>query len=185
MTALFEVEPSFAPRKAHEPPPGDTPSWFTDVEWFLALERRLIAEKRIPHQFNMDPFGNDEAPVSRLIRARGGVVLCGSGAPEDDGLLVSRRGLVSFENPPYDAPTMGRFVSTIERSRATAQGLVLLIPAWTDRGWWHDGIEPHRKAGRAEVEFIRGRLHFGWPGNPEHLEGDGAKFPSAVVVFRR
>jgi site-specific DNA-methyltransferase (adenine-specific) len=53
-----------------------------------------------------------------------------------------------------------------------AEIVVCLVPARTDTRWWHTYVT------RGEVEFLPGRLRFGGAGN-------GAPFPSAVVVFRR
>ena len=48
----------------------------------------------------------------------------------------------------------------------------MLIPARTDTKAFHEFIY-----GKAEVRFIRGRLHFGGSKN-------SAPFPSMVVIFR-
>jgi site-specific DNA-methyltransferase (adenine-specific) len=58
-----------------------------------------------------------------------------------------------------------------EASSGRARTVVALLPARPDTGYWHDHI-----AGRAAVDFLRGRLRF----------GDGvqsAPFPSASTVW--
>ena len=52
----------------------------------------------------------------------------------------------------------------------------MLVPARTDTKWFHDYIY-----GKAEVRFLRGRLHFVYAGEAMNA----APFPSMVVVFRR
>ncbi len=85
-------------------------------------------------------------------------------------------GGVVFCNPPY-----GRELRQwVEKARGEADSgratVVMLIPARTDTSYWHDLI-----FGRAEVEFLRGRVRFELDGVPM----DSAPFPSAVVTFER
>jgi hypothetical protein len=49
--------------------------------------------------------------------------------------------------------------------------VVLLVPARTDTRWYHDWVQ-----GKAEVEFIRGRLRFGKADN-------SAPFSSMLAVY--
>lgn len=162
-------------------PPGNTPSWFTDASWFLETERRLLESGRLTGLLELDPCGHEEAPVSRLIEARGGRVY----TRERDGLREpwgDRRRV--FVNPPYDAASIDRWLARLCEALATSEVIeaVALVPAWTDRVWWHDHVEPSRLSGRAHVEFIKGRLNFGWPGHP--TPGPvGAMFANAVVVW--
>lgn len=95
--------------------------------------------------------------------------------PADDALSVPWGGVV-FCNPPY-----GRELRQwVEKARGEADSgratVVMLIPARTDTSYWHDLI-----FGRAEVEFLRGRVRFELDGVPM----DSAPFPSAVVTFER
>lgn len=168
--------------RAARAPAGGTPSWFIQPEWFLALELRLLRARLIPRPFDMDPFGHPEAPISRIIRRRGGVVLTGR-SRQDDGLLVSWRGRVALPNPPYDADFMEAAAAKMGAEADTGH-VVGLVPAWTDRDWWQNHLEPRRLGGSAVVRFLAGRLFFGWPGNPLGLGGDSAMFPSALVFYR-
>ena len=86
--------------------------------------------------------------------------------PEMDGLKQEWKG-VCWCNPPY-GKQIAKWVKKAAESNAT---VVMLIPARTDAGWFHDWVLP---CGR--VEFLRGRIKFGgrkW----------NAPFPSMVVVF--
>ncbi len=171
-----------SPRRAKRTnaPAGSTPSWFTDKAWFLETEAKLLADRLIPRPFDLDPCGHLEAPVSQLILARGGVVH----TEADDGLTRSWARRCAWINPPYESSQMDAWGRAIQRWRSRADGLVALIPAWTDRAWWHDHIEPERMSGAGVVIFVRGRLRFGWPGNPVGEDGDSAMFPSALVAWR-
>lgn len=93
---------------------------------------------------------------------------------DDDALSQEWQGNV-FCNPPYGRQ-LGKWLAKAwsEYQRDPERVIVFLIPARTDTSYWHDYI-----FGRAQVEFLRGRLHF---------EVDGQKvgrapFPSAIVVY--
>lgn len=84
-----------------------------------------------------------------------------------------------FCNPPYSniPPWIG---AALRAARAGVPG-VMLLPAWTDREWWQDSIEPIRDlpwldrtdgsgSGRDAVHIeskFYSRIPFGYPGNPE------------------
>ncbi len=165
-------------------PAPSTPSWFTPLPWWLNLEQALLSDGSIPRPFDLDPCGHPSAPVSAEIAARRGFVYCG-GFPGDDGLRVRWAGRVAWVNPPYAAEELDRWLPRMMAAAThEAHGLAALLPAWTDREWWHvSGFERARVAGNVRVIFIKGRLHFGWPGHPEPGE-DGARFPSCVAVWR-
>jgi phage N-6-adenine-methyltransferase len=94
----------------------------------------------------------------------------------------------AFVNPPY-----GReIIKWVERAamfarigfpREDYRKTVLLLPARTDTGWWHELILPQA----TEIRFIRGRL--GFTGITPKLEKghttlrSRAPFPSVVVVL--
>lgn len=173
---LFEDEG--APR-----PEGDTPSWFTPLDYYLERERQLIAAGLIGGPFDLDPCGHVEAPVSRHILEQGGTVY----TAEDNGLERSWYCGRPFINPPFDSPSITAFLDRLYRAQRGAENLkeaVVHCPAWTDRRWWHQYIEPDRRAGRCIVWFEPGRLTYGWPGNPDAIAADnGAKFASALIVW--
>ena len=88
--------------------------------------------------------------------------------PDMDGLKQKWTGTV-WCNPPY-----GRQIAKLVKKAAESDcTVVMLIPARTDTGWFHDYIY-----GKTEIRFLRGRLKFGgakW----------AAPFPSMVVIWRR
>lgn len=172
------------PETSRPVPPGETPSWFTDKGWFLAKEADLRERGFLFGPTMLDVFAHDRAPVSRLILQREGRYWT---IADDAFQQRAHAGEVVFANPPYDAETMARALALLWSFWRTKPlgGMWALIPSLTDRGWWHEHVEPHRLNGRLHVEFVKGRLAFGWPDNPEGVGADGAKFPSAVLVWRR
>ena len=74
-------------------------------------------------------------------------------------------------NPPY-----GREIGKWVKRCSEYSGLsVMLIPARTDTKWFHDYIYHNP---RADIKFIKGRLHF-------NNSINAAPFPSMIVIFRR
>lgn len=92
---------------------------------------------------------------------------------EQDGLSQSWDGERVFCNPPYGRE-IGKWIE--KASREVCGGgytvVVMLVPARTDTKYFHEFIY-----GKAEIRFIRGRLHF----NDSKM---GAPFPSMIVIFR-
>lgn len=86
---------------------------------------------------------------------------------EQDGLAQEWTG-TCWMNPPYGR-TIGQWLRKAAESRAT---VVCLVPSRTDNFWWHQWVMM-----ADEIRFVRGRLRFVGA-------GDGAKFPSAIVIFR-
>lgn len=104
--------------------------------------------------------------------------------PEDDGLTkpwIAAGGGAVFCNPPYSRRSKGNPGQEAWIRKAAEEGkkpgavVVLLIPARTDTGAFHDYI-----LHRAEVRFVRGRLRFLQDGKAQ----EAAPFPSMVVIFR-
>lgn len=177
MNLFDDMPPSFDPRKADQPS-GDTCNWFTPLGYFLETERWLRELYLLREPFDCDPCGHPEAPVSREILSRGGLVHDFSG-------LSRAWGKRPFLNPPFDSETMRRFLECLKWKRGLGDVLEAAVhcPAWTDRWWWHTYIEPDRVAGRCTVRFEPGRMLYGYPGNPTGIGGDSAMFPSALVAW--
>ena len=89
-------------------------------------------------------------------------------SPKQNGLAQDWTGEVCWMNPPY-GQNIGRWLQKAAESRAT---VVCLVPSRTDNVWWHQWAMM-----ADEIRFVRGRLRFSGA-------GDGAKFPSAIVIFR-
>lgn len=92
--------------------------------------------------------------------------------PEEDGLAQNWGGAKVFCNPPYGKDISKWVRKSYEESKKPNTLVVMLLPARTDTAYFHDYIYH-----KAEIRFIRGRLHFNESKN-------SAPFPSMVVIFR-
>lgn len=123
--------------------------WETPQELFDSLDREF--------RFTLDPCATKEnAKCSRYF------------TKADDGLKQDWFGVV-FLNPPYGRE-IGKWVKKAHEEAKKGALVVCLIPARTDTSYWHDYIH-----GKAEIRFLRGRVHFS--------NGGPAPFPSAIVIF--
>lgn len=86
----------------------------------------------------------------------------------DNGLWQDWAGERVYCNPPYGRG-IEKWVQKAHELKAKVA--VLLLPARTDTGWFHDYV-----LGQAEIRFLRGRLQF---------EGGqyNSPFPSMLVIF--
>lgn len=77
--------------------------------------------------------------------------------PGDDGLDQSWAGERVWCNPPYSD-----IRPWVEKAwRAPAELVVMLLPAnRTEQKWWQELIEPARRRGSIDVEFLPGRPRF-------------------------
>lgn len=124
-----------------------TPQWFFD---------RLDNE----FHFTLDPCSTDENAKCEKHYTR-----------EQNGLLQDWTGETVFCNPPY-GKTIGKWCRKCYEHSLLGGVAVMLIHARTDTEWFHRWVY-----GKAEIRFIRGRLHFGgskW----------NAPFPSMVAIYR-
>ena len=85
-----------------------------------------------------------------------------------NGLEQDWTGEVCWMNPPYGA-SIGMWLKKAYESNAT---VVCLVPSRTDNRWWHQWVMM-----ADEIRFVHGRLKF-------KGAGDGAKFPSAIVIYK-
>lgn len=140
------------------------PSWtyddfMTSAEWSTPQDffDKLDAE----FHFTLDPCSTDENAKCRKHFTK-----------EQNGLAQDWTGETVFCNPPY-----GREIWKWCRKcylHATGGGTeVMLVPVRTDTGWFHDWVY-----GKAEIRFVRGRLHFNGSKQP-------ATFPSMVAIYRK
>ena len=93
--------------------------------------------------------------------------------PDIDGLKQNWGGQNVFCNPPYGREISKWVKKCYEESKKPNTLVVMLIPARTDTSYFHDYIYH-----RAEIRFIKGRLHFNDAKN-------GAPFPSMVVIYNK
>jgi len=72
--------------------------------------------------------------------------------PSFDGLKIRWKGDV-FCNPPYSEIDKWVDKALLERRYYNVKSIVMLLPNWTDRGWFH-------KLTQFPMTFTRGRLKF-------------------------
>lgn len=131
---------------------SNSDEWYTPLTLFNQLNERF--------HFTLDPCCTKEtAKASNYY-----TIL-------DDGLTKNWNGNIVFCNPPYS--DIKRWVKKCYDEWNENTTIVLLIPARTDTSYFHDFIYH-----KAEIEFIRGRLHFSDSKN-------GAPFPSMLCVFNK
>lgn len=90
---------------------------------------------------------------------------------EQNGLRQDWSSYRVFINPPYGR-TIGKWIQkAYETNKEHGNLIVMLLPSRTDTKWFHDWIY-----GKAEIQFIKGRLKFG-------TSKTSAPFPSMLVIF--
>jgi phage N-6-adenine-methyltransferase len=130
--------------------------WHTPPELFRVLDAEF--------HFDVDVACHD------------GNALCPLAITEAENALVTPwMGGTVYCNPPYSL--LGAFVGRAwDQSQQQKATVVLLIPAYTDPGYWWDVIVPFAD----EIRFLRGRVSFLENGQSRC----SARFPSVVIVFR-
>lgn len=124
-----------------------------------ATPQKVFDELNAEFHFTLDPCAIAEnAKCSKFY------------TPEDDGLLQDWGGQIVFCNPPFSQMRKWVEKCSLESKKENTK-VVMLIPARTDTSYFHDFIYH-----KAEIRFIRGRLHF-------NDSKSGAPFPSMIVVF--
>jgi site-specific DNA-methyltransferase (adenine-specific) len=113
-----------------------TDEWPTPQAFFDRLNRR--------YRFTLDPCATAENAKCATFYTK-----------DQDGLAQDWGTHRVFCNPPFGRQIGAWVRKCFEASQAGAL-VVLLAPCRTDTRWWHDWIE-----GKADVEFVKGRLRFG------------------------
>lgn len=130
---------------------SDSSMWETPQEFFKSVQEEF--------NLNLDVCATREnAKLPKYYDAKA------------NGLKSTWGGYRVYCNPPY-----GREISKwVKRAyESDAEIVVMLLPARTDTRWFHEYIY-----GKAEIRFIRGRLHFSNSKN-------SAPFPSMLVIYRK
>src|SRR5262249_32438185 len=128
-----------------------TDEWPTPRAFFAKLNRR--------YRFTLDPCATLDNATCPLFFTK-----------EDDGVKQDWGTHRVFCNPPY-GKVIGLWARKCFEASQLGALVVLLVPARTDTRWFHDYVQ-----GKADVQFIRGRLQFG---NAE----TNAPFPSMLAVY--
>jgi phage N-6-adenine-methyltransferase len=137
--------------------PRPEPYWETMVKTFDPLNREF--------HLTLDVAASAEnAKCSRFYTV------------EDNALMQPWAPERCWCSPPYDEAMLAQFVEKAYNESQRGALVVMLIPARTERWWWHQYIID----GGAEVRFERGRTPF--------RRRDGkvrtSPVPCAIIVFR-
>lgn len=99
---------------------------------------------------------------------------------EDDGLAQSWAGERVWCNPPYSD-----IAPWVEKAHGGgAELVVMLLPAnRTEQRWWQGLVEPHRRAGAVDVEFLPGRMRFIPPGADSVAPNSRPPFGCCLVIW--
>lgn len=89
--------------------------------------------------------------------------------PNGNGGLEMEWGKSTFVNPPYSKPRpwIEKAIQEAEKGKT----VVMLLRGDTSTRWFHDLV-----LGKAEIRFLKGRIHFN--------DLKPAPFPSIVAVYR-
>jgi hypothetical protein len=123
-----------------------TKSRMSDDNW--ATPEKLYKELDLEFWFNCDP-----CPLN----------------PNGKGGLEMEWGTRTFVNPPYSNPTPWCKKAYEESLKGNI--VVMLLRGDTSTRWFHDWV-----LGKADLRFIKGRLHFNGK--------KAAPFPSIIAVYR-
>ena len=95
---------------------------------------------------------------------------------KENGIFESWEGERVYMNPPYSEIDTWVNKARLEVLHNNCPLVVALLPAWTDRIWFHEHIYPDK----AEIRFLKGRINF-------LLNGEKYTSPtwgSMVVIFK-
>jgi len=90
--------------------------------------------------------------------------------PNGTGGLEREWGTVTFVNPPYSNPTP--WCKKAYEESLMGKTVVMLLRGDTSTRWFHDWV-----LGKAELRFVKGRIHFNDTKKP-------APFASLIAVYR-
>lgn len=144
-------------------PDFDAEAAVRNTHQFRSVSSVMDPLQEIVGTFDLSPCPNVISGRELPIKARKEY------AAADDGLRLPWTGTVIL-NPPYndDLPAWVRKAHD-EYERGTASLVVAMLPAWTDRAWWHLYV-----ADVAAVIFLRGTVAF---------SGEAHPMPSALAIW--
>lgn len=141
--------------------PSKSDNWGTPNEFFLKLDYEF--------DFTLDPCANRKRSLKPTIKEY---------YIEDNGLEKSWKDHRVFANPPFTKSQIKDWAQKCFVQRNQAELIVLLMPAHTDRSWFHKYIN-----GVAEIRFIRGRLRF-WDID-NNKKGTSSQHAIILCIYRR
>jgi ParB-like chromosome segregation protein Spo0J len=178
-------------------PTGDNLSALKQIAALPAAEQVEVAKKiaeRAEKEDDSDERYTTDAQFKLCLRIAGlssvhlDVAACAEAHRAERYYTKADNGLTKpWDNTWWCNPPWSDIRSFVEVGlNAPAPGLMLL-PAWTDRAWWQELIEPvrdgHDKLGALWTRFLP-RSPFGSPGNPTAKGVDQPHFWCVLVAFR-
>lgn len=166
----------------------------------LEVKRRLDISGKVVGSAESDEHYTPSsvfAPLHREFRFTLDVCATKESAKVPKFFDLARNGLHDFWtgervwcNPPYSniAPWVEHAAAAVgdRLKQIRAELVVQLLPAWTDRAWWQEWVEPNRD-GRGlnlvETRFLK-RIRFGTPGDPEGLKSGSPAFWPVLLIWR-
>jgi hypothetical protein len=152
-------------------PPGSSDEWYTLPRDFEPLYQEF--------RFTVDAFAPRGGCCYSALRI-------GRWWDKDvDAFRQDCAGERVWAQPPYSPKLLRRAAEWCAKQGRVAELLVALLPARTDRDWWHEHIVPELDEGRVRVRYLKGRKRFGWPGRLEGHGGSSARDPTLLVIWGR
>lgn len=103
---------------------------------------------------------------------------------DDDALSRSWAYERVWCNPPYSEIERWVKYAEVEHFVGLCPLVVMLLPAnRTEQGWWQSYVEPRRRGGSIEVEFLPGRMRFERPNAVIGPKGDRPPFGCCLVIW--
>ena len=132
---------------------GSSDEWETPQSLFDELNDKYV--------FDLDPCATPDNAKCKCFFTK-----------KDNGLRRSWKGYRVFMNPPYSDIS-----SWVKKacSEQHATIIVALLPAWTDRLWFHEYVYD-----KTEITFLQGRVKFLMNGEVKK----SPRFGSMVVIWK-
>jgi len=139
--------------------PITSDDWETPKEFFEELNKI--------YRFTLDPCCQESTAKCQKFYTK-----------EQDGLKQSWDKERVFCNPPFSDIESWVMKASNEMRLHPERGaecIVMLLPAWTDRAWFHDHIY-----GKYRIDFLRGRIKFLLNGKMQK----SPKFGCMLIIMR-
>lgn len=144
--------------------------------------REYVMQLHAANRYTIDLASCAESPAAQIIGR--------FWTKADDALSRSWDSERGFLNCPWSE--IARWTEKCWYEMAHGCELIdSLLPAWTDRAWWHKDVEPFRDGGLVKVPGVRltskflPRMRFGHPGNPNAVSVEQPEFWCVLLSWRR
>ena len=116
------------------------------------------------HRYTLDVFGHPLAPSTKILPR----------------IVTAEQNSMQYAwaNPEriWCFPPRSLIEDVLQKAWNEPAFITMLVPATTDRGWWHKFVEPYRDRGqRLTTEFCQS-VSFGDPETPESTKGNSMPY---------